>query len=89
MRLTDYLNNNNFEFTDRVGFSTNERVSRTVCFKRISGRNFASGKITYFKEGTCSYSLSNNEPGYNSSKVLKARHTSLERLDERINTLFG
>jgi hypothetical protein len=89
MRLTDYLNNNDFEFIDRVGFSTNERVSRTVCFKRLSGRNSSSGKVTFFKVGTVSYSLQSKELGCKDYKALSARHTSLEKLDERISTIFG
>ena len=89
MRLTEYLNANDFEFIDRVNYSTNEKVSRTVLFKRLKGRNVCSGKVTYFKEGTCSYSLKNSELGCKKNNESTATRTSLERLDARMLTVFG
>ena len=89
MPILEYLTNNDFEFIDRVGYSTNTQVSRTVCFKRLMGRNSSSGLVTYFKEGTVSYKLKNIELGTKKTNERKARRVSLNELDERITATFG
>lgn len=89
MPILEYLTDNDFEFIDRVGYSTNLKVSRTVCFKRLTGRNSSSGKITFFYSGNCSYSLKSVELGCKMSKERTEKYASLEKLEERIIATFG
>ncbi len=89
MYILDYLTSNDFEFIDRVGYSTNLKVSRTVCFKRLTGRNSSSGKITYFYSGNCSYTLKSTELGCKVTKERSEKYASLEKLKQRITATFG
>ena len=89
MKIATYLSSHNFYFIDKVNYSTNAQVIRTVSFKRLTGRNSSSGKVTYFKSGTVSYSLICREPEFREPKYLEARYTSLEKLESRLLLLFG
>lgn len=89
MDILAYLSSNQFDFIDRVNFSCNNKVIRTVCFKRLTGRNISSGEITFFKVGTCSYDLKSVELGCKMTKEKTGKYMSLKNLDERIAYTFG
>ncbi len=89
MPILEYLVRNDFEFLDRVGYSTNSQVTRNICFKRLIRRRSASGLITFFRDGTVSYKLKSSQLGFYDDNEQVARRVSLEDLEARIETTFG
>ena len=89
MLIKEYLSNNKFDFVDRVNFSKNKKVIRTICFNKTKDNIVSSGKITIFKEGTFSYQFTNNKLGGSNIKNYQAQHTTLEELGDRLQSAFG
>lgn len=89
MPILEYLCDKDFEFIDRVGFSSNNQVSRTVCFNRVMGSNSSSGLVTFFKEGSVSYKLINVELVSKETYKRNAHRVSVHQLEQRMTDAFG